>query len=317
MGLLYYISYLAVVAAFAFVTLSLASGLLYVSELIEEHSRVAKLVGQRSIYFIIVLHVLFYFTDSLPLLQTLFSIACHVVYLQNFSSTWPLISLTSISFLASCVLVVSDHFIWFFYFARLSSDARYLRTYRGIHTPAPNFLEIASFFGICVWFTPLFLFLSLSANDNALPLTTAEPSSPNGTTPFVHTAPERVSLIRQILSYISFDSVPRLRPRPSRKDTSEGIIAPRSPAMRPHSPLPHVASSPSLRPDMYPVAPPRSPGARVQEIDVDVNLSPGPSAGFRLNNPPGRRPQPTRTSSDSFGLGISMRRTGSQVAKDD
>jgi hypothetical protein len=40
----------AIVAAFAFVTLSLASGLLYISELIEEHSRPAKVIGQRGIY---------------------------------------------------------------------------------------------------------------------------------------------------------------------------------------------------------------------------------------------------------------------------
>ena len=43
-------SYLSLVAAFAFVTLSLASGLLYVSELIEEHSRLAKIWGKRGIY---------------------------------------------------------------------------------------------------------------------------------------------------------------------------------------------------------------------------------------------------------------------------
>ncbi|KAF8165491.1 transmembrane adaptor Erv26 [Crassisporium funariophilum] len=173
MGLLYYISYLAMLAAFAFVTLSLASGLLYVSEMIEEHSRLAKVIGQRSIYVIMILHGVFYFTDSLPLLQTLFSLTCHVVYLQNFSTTWPLISLTSLTFLASCALVVADHFLWFFYFARLTNDAR-MRTYRGVYSEALSFTEIASFFGICVWFTPLFLFLSLSANDNALPMTAGE-----------------------------------------------------------------------------------------------------------------------------------------------
>lgn len=67
---------------------------------------------------------------------------------------------------------------------------------------------------------------------------------------------------------------------------------------------------------MYPIAPPRSPGPRVSQ-EIDVDMSPRPSAGFRLDNPPSRRPQATRTSSDSFGLGISMRRTGSQLAKDD
>lgn len=168
-----------------------ASGLLYVSELIEEHSRLAKIIGQRSIYVsahpyvlcwcyflndlakvVIVIHVVFYFTESLPLPQTVFSIICHMVYLQNFSSTWPTISLTSISFLASCVLVIADHFLWFFYFAKKSNDARHLRTYRGVSPEVLGVTEIASFFGICVWLAPLFLFLSLSANDNALPLST-------------------------------------------------------------------------------------------------------------------------------------------------
>lgn len=122
---------------------------------------------------IILLHVIFYFTDSLPLFQTVFSIICHIVYLQNFSNTWPLISLTSLSFLASCALVISDHFIWFFYFARITSEAR-SRQYRSVQPDAPGFTEIASFFAICVWYTPLFLFLSLSANDNALPMTASK-----------------------------------------------------------------------------------------------------------------------------------------------
>lgn len=119
------------------------------------------------------LHVIFYFTDSLPLFQTVFSIICHIVYLQNFSNTWPLISLTSLSFLASCALVIADHFIWFFYFARITSEAR-SRQYRSVQPDAPGFTEIASFFAICVWYTPLFLFLSLSANDNALPVTASK-----------------------------------------------------------------------------------------------------------------------------------------------
>ncbi|KAF9464904.1 transmembrane adaptor Erv26-domain-containing protein [Collybia nuda] len=147
-----------------------ASGLLYVSELIEEYSRLAKAIGQRGIYAIMVLHVIIYFSDSLPLAQTLFSIVCHIVYLQNFSATWPTISLTSISFLASCVFVIADHFLWFFYFSRVTQEARQLRTYRGPVPKVHGFSEIAAFFGICVWLAPLFLFLSLSANDNALPV---------------------------------------------------------------------------------------------------------------------------------------------------
>ena len=124
-----------------------------------------------------ILHCLFYFTDRLPLLPTLFSIICHLVYLQNFSNTWPWISLTSITFLLSCVLVIGDHFIWFFYFTKVTNNAHHLRTYRGVATATHSLAEIASFFGICVWFTPLYLFLSLSANDNALPTTSGKPLS--------------------------------------------------------------------------------------------------------------------------------------------
>lgn len=131
-------------------------------------------MNRSHIQVVVLLHAVFYFTDSLPFLQTLFSVFCHIIYLQNFSHTWPLISLTSISFLASCVLVIMDHFLWFFYFARATAEARHLRTYRGVNTHVPSFTEIASFFGICVWFTPLYLFLSLSANDNALPTTVGE-----------------------------------------------------------------------------------------------------------------------------------------------
>jgi Transmembrane adaptor Erv26 len=121
---------------------------------------------------IIAIHVLLVITDSLPAQKIAFSILCHVIYLQNFSDSWPLISLTSHSFIASCVLVVVDHFVWFFHFSRLTHQAHYAarQTYRGgpVMRP-PAFGEMATFFAICVWLTPLFLFLSLSANDNTLP----------------------------------------------------------------------------------------------------------------------------------------------------
>lgn len=122
------------------------------------------------------------FTDALPLHKIVFSILCHVVYLQNFSHTWPVISLTSPSFVASCILVVADHFMWFFHFARRTHEARQAaqEAYRGgtVFKP-PTFGDMATFFGLCVWLAPLFLFLSLSANDNTLPT--------SGEVPLTHT----------------------------------------------------------------------------------------------------------------------------------
>ncbi|EPT03581.1 hypothetical protein FOMPIDRAFT_49032, partial [Fomitopsis schrenkii] len=160
-------------AAFIFVTLSLASGLLWLSELIEEHSRLARMIGERSIYIIIALHCLLYWTDSFPLKHIAFSIICQVVYLQNFTPSWPLISLSSLGFVSSCIMVIVNHFMWFFYFSRLTNEARHAarRPYGNHPIPrVPNFGDIATFFGVCVWFIPVFLFLSLSANDNALPI---------------------------------------------------------------------------------------------------------------------------------------------------
>ena len=123
---------------------------------------------------VITLHVVLVFTDSLPILPTLLSITAHLVYLSNFSSSWPYISLTSPRFLASCALVVADHFTWFYHFAAKAKEAKRFRQpkYRygaGAYNDGPAFMDVAAFFAICVWFVPLFLFLSLSANDNALP----------------------------------------------------------------------------------------------------------------------------------------------------
>jgi hypothetical protein len=135
------------------------------------------------------LHVLLILTDGLPILPTIFSIACHLIYLQNFSSSWPFIPLTSPTFILSCVLVVADHFTWFFHFASKAQEAKRFRqpkyrygTYATTNATTPGFMDVAAFFAICVWFIPLFLFLSLSANDHALP-SSSESSSSDATTP--------------------------------------------------------------------------------------------------------------------------------------
>jgi len=211
----------------------LASGLLWISEVIEEHSRLSKVVGIRTVYVIIALQILLYFVDSLPLGHTIFAIACNIVYLQNFSSSWPLISLTSSSFVASCVLSIANHFLWFFYFSRRSHDARHRssRTY-GVpaNTPqAPMFTDIATFFAICVWMVPLFLFLSLSANDNTLPMSSgAAQMSPTSITPATPVTTSHSSLFKSII-----DIFPRVR----RRNATEGIILT-------HTPNPSAPSTP-------------------------------------------------------------------------
>ncbi|KAG9040277.1 hypothetical protein FRB95_000207 [Tulasnella sp. JGI-2019a] len=248
-SLLHGLSYVAGLLGFIFVTLSLASGLLWLAEVIEENSKLAKTIGVRLIYSIIILHLVLLVTDHLPIKLIAFSVVCHLVYLQNFSSSWPLISLTSWSFLASCILVVADHFLWFFHFANQAQESR---RQSGANRPPwqrntelqrrqPSFLEIASFFGTCIWLIPLFLFLSLSANDNALPTNLGDssvPSTPNtaalefnqkmGKQP-VAILP-RQSLFKTIIDPIfSLLSMLRLR---KRRRVDEGLIAPRTPITR-------------------------------------------------------------------------------------
>ncbi|KAH8987007.1 DUF396-domain-containing protein, partial [Lactarius akahatsu] len=220
-----------------------ASGLLWLSELIEEHSKLAKVLGKRGIYVIISIHVLLAFTDALPLHKIAFSILCHFVYLQNFSHTWPVISLTSPSFVASCVL------------ARQAAH----KAYRGgpVVRP-PSFGDMATFFGLCVWLTPLFLFLSLSANDNTLPTSVAQRSPP-----------ARSSLFR-----LMFGFLPGLRRASSR--TAEGLIAPPSPGIPPPSPSHHSF-------------PPRTPTRAMSHGEVHELSSAGLTPDFSLNRPPPKR----------------------------
>ncbi|CAD6575810.1 MAG: hypothetical protein TREMPRED_001498 [Tremellales sp. Tagirdzhanova-0007] len=243
--LLHPLSYVGALAAFLFITLSLASGLLWLAELIEEHSRYAKVIGMRAIYTIITLHILLLVTDDLPLLPSLLSILCHLVYLSNFSSTWPFISLTSLRFILSCLLVVADHFTWFFHFAAKAQEAKRFRgpKYRygsgQVKDDSPVFMDVAAFFAICVWSVPLFLFLSLSANDNALPsFDSSTPTTPGGANAIDLATPlggppsyrqararSSTSLLKSILVPI-ISLLPRLR---TRRRNDEGIIAPRTP----------------------------------------------------------------------------------------
>ncbi|KAF9929639.1 erv26 super protein [Mortierella alpina] len=146
------ISYAGSAIAFLFSTLSLACGLYYLAELVEEYTVLTKKIIKGLTLAVVVLHLSLWLLDGLPFTKIMFSLACHGVYSMNLAN-FPYINLLSFPFIASCALVLIDHFMWFQYFSR-----HYY-----------NFMSIASFFGICVWMIPFAYFISLSANDNALP----------------------------------------------------------------------------------------------------------------------------------------------------
>ncbi|KAG0228479.1 erv26 super protein [Actinomortierella wolfii] len=147
-----FVGYAGSAIAFVFAVLSIACGLYYLAELVEEYTVQTKRIIKGLTLSVVVLHLLLWLLDGLPFTKIMFSLLCHAVYSLNLSN-FPNISLVSVPFLSSCVLVLADHFMWFQYFAR--------------HYYA--FSSIASFFGICVWLVPFSYFISLSANDNTLP----------------------------------------------------------------------------------------------------------------------------------------------------
>ena len=142
----------------------------------------------------------------------------------------------------------------------------------------------------------------------------ADPNSPS-LTASTQTAKARISLVRSMFSFISFEGVSRIR---QTRGTSEGLIAPRSPALPPSLPPP----SPRPR-SQYLTPPPRSPrpipGPDVQEIEL--HSSPKVNQVFKLDNtmPARRRFQPNQKTGDSLdvGTGMSSRTSGrSLLVKD-
>ncbi|KAI5476452.1 protein of transmembrane adaptor Erv26 family [Pseudohyphozyma bogoriensis] len=265
---LHLVSYLAGTATFIFVLLSLASGLLYVAEIIEEHSALAKTIGQRAIYVIILFIALLYFTDDLPPL----CIVSHLVYLQNFSKTWPSISLTSPAFIGSCILVLVSHFTAFSHFSEKSHQPRHYNAYgnrgnRGNTRGRGNeetFMDVATFFGVCVWLIPFYLFLSLSANDNVLPSAGDVTPSVQTPNPSRDTPPRRVHARKQssmMKSALSSALYLFIKP-PGASNQREGLLAsPRT--SRPGSPTPYspaINNGGAWGSPAPGAPPPRSPG---------------------------------------------------------
>jgi len=156
------------VLGFSFLTLAIASGLYYLSEIVEEHTVIAKKTLHRMIYVVITSQVLLALIDKLPWSISALSIGSHVIYMQNLRR-FPIVKLTDPIFILSCVLVLLNHFLWFRHFSApprttINSKYNFLE-----QAPAPTFTEIASFFGLNVWLVPFSLFISLSAGENVLP----------------------------------------------------------------------------------------------------------------------------------------------------
>ncbi|GAB7355221.1 hypothetical protein MBLNU459_g5775t1 [Dothideomycetes sp. NU459] len=168
MWILPLVGYLGLALGFCFLTLAIASGLYYLSELVEEHTVFAKKLLSRLIYAVVAIQLLLSLVDRLPFALSALSVASHVVYLQNLRR-FPVVKLTEPVFLLSCLLVLVNHYFWFRHFSAAPPPPPRSYNYYAPPESYPTFTEIAAFFGLQVWLVPFALFVSLSAGENVLP----------------------------------------------------------------------------------------------------------------------------------------------------
>ncbi|KAK0657013.1 transmembrane adaptor Erv26 [Cercophora newfieldiana] len=177
MWILPLVGYLGSIVGFCFLTLAIASGLYYLSELVEEHTVIAKRLLTKLIYSVMGLQLLLCIVDRFPFFLTLLGMFSHVVYLGNMRR-FPYVKLSDPLFLSSCVLVLLNHWLWFRHFSHHQERAyQNMSSYYDAPSDMPSFTEVASYFGLCVWLVPFALFVSLSASDNVLPTMGSEPSA--------------------------------------------------------------------------------------------------------------------------------------------
>lgn len=79
----------------------IASGLYYLSELVEEHTVLAKKLLMQLIYGVVGIQVLLLVVDGFPLALSALSVGSHVIYAQNLRR-FPIVKLTDPLFLISC-----------------------------------------------------------------------------------------------------------------------------------------------------------------------------------------------------------------------
>lgn len=159
------LSFAGGILAFILITLSIASGLYYVSEFVEEHASFSKKCIQYTI-FVVCGILAISIIDGLPWYLILLGLGSHAIYYMNLK-TFPVIQLSSGRFISACVLVFVNHYFWFRAFGEMQRERRQV-----------SFGQVASFFGICVWLVPFALFVSLSAGDNMLP-SISTPTTPS------------------------------------------------------------------------------------------------------------------------------------------
>ncbi|CAG9460052.1 unnamed protein product [Pedinophyceae sp. YPF-701] len=131
---------------------SLATGLYYIAELIEEYTRLTKRVITHAIQAVAVMHVLCWVWDRLPFLPIAVGLGCQALFHRNLKK-FPFIELSSPDFAGAAGLVVVDQLLWYKHFAGKGYSLEFL----------------VCFNAVMVWLIPFAFFLSISSNESFLP----------------------------------------------------------------------------------------------------------------------------------------------------
>ncbi|CAF1062483.1 unnamed protein product [Didymodactylos carnosus] len=153
MWFMYIISWISFILIAFCLTISVAAGMYYVAELIEEYTSIAKRVIYYLLLIITILNILLMIFER----QFTWTLMCigllsNILYFFILTS-FPILQFLSPTFLSAMVLLILHHYFAFSFFN---------------HTFYP-FHEILAYFTLFVWCIPFTFVLSLSANDYLLP----------------------------------------------------------------------------------------------------------------------------------------------------
>lgn len=152
MWFLYVLSWVGLVVQLSFVILSVAAGLYYIAELIEEYTVLTCRVIRLLILITMAVYGGMFLFENFPASMIICGIISQVMHLLVLK-TFPFFDLTSLPFIGSVAFVVINHYLAFKYFS-------------SVYYP---FSEVLTYFTLCLWLIPFSFFVSLSANENVLP----------------------------------------------------------------------------------------------------------------------------------------------------
>ncbi|XRB07287.1 transmembrane adaptor Erv26 [Pycnococcus provasolii] len=138
-----------------FVALSVAVGIFYLAELVEEHTRLTIQITKYAIGATAALHAVLLIVDRLPLVTMLVSVTAQGTYFRLLKSNFPFVSSLSEPVLTSLCAFATSQYCWYGTFTTRWADA-------------PVDFSIG-FMIVVSWLVPLTLLISVSSADAVLP----------------------------------------------------------------------------------------------------------------------------------------------------